>query len=66
MPVRPRKRTLIYTRMPFSSVPCVWLQAAEPLLERNIHPTVLVRGYSRALEDALKASTGRILSRLLI
>ncbi|KAI8473864.1 MAG: chaperonin complex component [Monoraphidium minutum] len=29
------------------------LQSAEPLLERNLHPTVLVRGYTRALEDAL-------------
>jgi hypothetical protein len=29
------------------------LQAAEPLLERNLHPTVLVRGYARALEGAL-------------
>ncbi|KIY95795.1 T-complex protein 1 subunit gamma [Monoraphidium neglectum] len=29
------------------------LQAAEPLLERNLHPTVIVRGYTRALEDAL-------------
>ncbi len=27
---------------------------AEPSLERNLHPTVIVRGYSRALEDALK------------
>lgn len=30
------------------------LQAAEPLLERHLHPTVLVRGYTRALEDAIK------------
>eukprot|EP00877_Chromochloris_zofingiensis_P011116 jgi/Chrzof1/6258/Cz17g17210.t1 len=30
------------------------LQAAEPLLERNLHPTVIVRGYARALEDAVK------------
>jgi chaperonin GroEL (HSP60 family) len=32
----------------------VTLQAAEPLLERHMHPTVLVRGYTRALEDAVK------------
>ena len=29
------------------------LAAAEPLLERRMHPTVVCRGYSRALEDAL-------------
>lgn len=33
-------------------------QAAEPLLERNLHPTVLVRGYTRALEDALSIARG--------
>eukprot|EP00879_Flechtneria_rotunda_P011888 GHRR01012417.1.p1 GENE.GHRR01012417.1~~GHRR01012417.1.p1 ORF type:complete len:497 (+),score=138.29 GHRR01012417.1:206-1696(+) len=32
------------------------LQAAEPWLERHLHPTVLVRGYMRALEDAIKTS----------
>ena len=32
------------------------LQAAEPLLERNLHPTVVVRGYARALEDALRVA----------
>jgi hypothetical protein len=31
-------------------------QAAQPLLERHLHPTVLVRGYTRALEDAVKVS----------
>jgi T-complex protein 1 subunit gamma len=30
------------------------LHAAEPSLERNLHPTVIVRGYSKALEDAIK------------
>ena len=30
------------------------LAAAEPFLERNVHPTVIIRGYMRALEDALK------------
>ncbi len=30
------------------------LQSAEPLLERHLHPPVLVRGYTRALEDAIK------------
>lgn len=34
------------------------LQAAQPLLERHMHPTVLVRGYSRALEDAVKVAEG--------
>lgn len=29
------------------------LHAAEPFLERNLHPTVIIRGYVRALEDAL-------------
>jgi len=27
-------------------------------LERNLHPTVIVRGYTRALEDALKVAQG--------
>lgn len=26
---------------------------AEPFLERNLHPTVIIRGYVKALEDAL-------------
>lgn len=26
---------------------------AEPFLEQNLHPTVIIRGYIRALEDAL-------------
>lgn len=30
------------------------LSVAEPLLEKNIHPTVIVSGYLRALEDSLK------------
>lgn len=30
------------------------LQVAEPFLEKNIHPIVIVRGYSRALADAVK------------
>lgn len=30
------------------------LYAAEPFLEKNIHPTVLVRAYTRVLEDAVK------------
>lgn len=30
------------------------LHVAEPLLEKNIHPTVIVRGYVKALEDAVK------------
>lgn len=29
------------------------LSAAEQFLERNIHPTVIIRGYLRALEDAI-------------
>ena len=29
------------------------LHMAEPFLERNLHPTVIIRGYVRALEDAL-------------
>lgn len=28
---------------------------AEPHLERNLHPTVIIRGYLKALEDAIKA-----------
>lgn len=27
---------------------------AEPFLERNVHPTVICRGYTRALEEAVK------------
>ncbi|CAD7958791.1 unnamed protein product [Amoebophrya sp. A25] len=30
------------------------LSVAEPLLEKNIHPTVIVQGYLRALEDSLR------------
>ncbi|KAG2485569.1 hypothetical protein HYH03_015733 [Edaphochlamys debaryana] len=30
------------------------LHMAEPFLEKNIHPTVIVRGFARALEDAIK------------
>ena len=30
------------------------LHMAEPFLEKNVHPTVIVRGYVRALEDAIK------------
>jgi T-complex protein 1 subunit gamma len=29
------------------------LHAAEIFLERNLHPTVIIRGYVKALEDAL-------------
>merc|ERR1719473_654294 len=29
------------------------LSVAEPLLEKNIHPTVIVSGYMKALEDSL-------------
>ncbi|GLI66433.1 hypothetical protein VaNZ11_010231 [Volvox africanus] len=29
------------------------LQMAEPFLEKNIHPTVIVRGFARALEDSV-------------
>mmetsp|Transcript_16990 Transcript_16990/g.50706 ORF Transcript_16990/g.50706 Transcript_16990/m.50706 type:complete len:561 (+) Transcript_16990:302-1984(+) len=29
------------------------LHVAEPFLERNLHPTVIVRGFHRALEDAV-------------
>jgi T-complex protein 1 subunit gamma len=29
------------------------LHVAEPFLERNLHPTVIIRGYVRALQDAL-------------
>jgi len=30
------------------------LSVAEPLLEKNIHPTVIVSGYMKALEDAIQ------------
>ena len=30
------------------------LHAAQPLLEKNLHPTVIVRGYLAALEDSVK------------
>lgn len=30
------------------------LHVAEPFLERNLHPTVIIRGFVRALEDAIK------------
>lgn len=29
------------------------LQMAEPFLERSMHPTVIIRGYVKATEDAL-------------
>ncbi|KAL7068422.1 putative T-complex protein 1, gamma subunit [Cryptosporidium serpentis] len=31
-----------------------FLACAEPLLQRNIHPTVIISGYLKALEDSLK------------
>lgn len=34
------------------------LAMAEPFLERNLHPTVIIRGYMRALEDAIKIVDG--------
>ena len=34
------------------------LHVAEPFLEKNLHPTVIVRGYARALEDAVKIVEG--------
>ncbi|KAH7623420.1 putative T-complex protein 1 subunit gamma [Nannochloris sp. 'desiccata'] len=34
------------------------LAMAEPFLERNLHPTVIIRGYLRALEDAVKIIDG--------
>ena len=30
------------------------LHVAEPFLERTLHPTVIIRGFVRALEDAVK------------
>ena len=30
------------------------LHVAEPFLEQNLHPTVIIRGYIRALEAAIK------------
>lgn len=30
------------------------LHMAEPFLEKNVHPTVIVRGYVKALEDAIR------------
>ena len=30
------------------------LAMAEPFLERNLHPTTIIRGYMKALEDAIK------------
>lgn len=30
------------------------LHVAEPFLERNLHPTVIIRGFVRALEDAVQ------------
>merc|ERR1719181_1089577 len=32
-----------------------YLARAEPLLERQIHPTVICNGYLKALDDAVKA-----------
>jgi hypothetical protein len=34
------------------------LHVAEPFLERSLHPTVIIRGYVRALEDALQIVDG--------
>jgi chaperonin GroEL (HSP60 family) len=31
-----------------------FLHIAEPLLEKNVHPTVIVRGYMKALEDSIR------------
>lgn len=30
------------------------LHIAEPFLERHLHPTVIIRGYVKALEDAIE------------
>jgi T-complex protein 1 subunit gamma len=34
------------------------LAVAEPFLEQNMHPTVLVQAYRMALQDALQALAG--------
>jgi hypothetical protein len=39
---------------PPKNPPGEMLAVAEPLLEKNIHPTVIVRGYFKALADAIK------------
>ncbi len=31
---------------------------AEPLLAKNLHPTVICKGYAKALEDAIKIVEG--------
>ena len=30
------------------------MHVAEPFLEKQLHPTMIVRGFTRALEDAIK------------
>ena len=34
------------------------LHVAEPLLAKNLHPTVICKGYARGLEDAVKIVEG--------
>jgi chaperonin GroEL (HSP60 family) len=34
------------------------LHIAEPLLAKNLHPTVICKGYARGLEDAVKIVEG--------
>ena len=40
-------------RSAFCSAAGEMLQMAEPFLEHSLHPTVIIRGYVKALEDAL-------------
>lgn len=48
---------VLYTDHQFSgSCPCPageLLHLAEPFLEKKMHPTVIIRGYKKALDDAL-------------
>lgn len=49
----------MYTVNPIEDQECViaageMLHVAEPFLDRTLHPTAIVRGFHRALEDAVK------------
>lgn len=52
-------RCRIPTAAPIKKQGCMFaagemLHVAEPFLDRNLHPTAIVRGFHRALEDAVK------------
>jgi hypothetical protein len=50
----------LYTLLSPFSAAGEMLHAAQPLLEKNLHPTVIVRGYLAALDDAVKVRQRKV------